>query len=146
MEAKIRHLEMIQDSVTREANNSLRVEGFTMLMLIGTVALLLWDSARTDTIPFVFGIVLILIVAFLFLLDFYFIRQSGLFKILYNQARTLPEDEIDFSMEIEKYSEELDNQYKEFPPFQLVVSGFIHICIILLLFLGMLPPQLVIAS
>ena len=146
MEGKIGHLEMIKGAIDGASSNSLRVEGFAILLLIGTVALLLRDGVRTDVIPFLFGVVLILIVAFLFLLDFYFIRQSSLFKILYNQVRLLPEDEVDFSMEVEQYSDELNEQYKEFPPFQLVASGVIHLCIILLLFFGMLPPQLVMIS
>ena len=137
---------MIQSSVTGAANNSLRTEGFAILLLIGTVALLLRDGTRTDAIPFLFGLVLILIVAFLFLLDFYFIRQSSLFKILYNKVRMCAEDEIDFSMEIERYGGELDKQYRESPPFQLIASGIIHLCIILLLFFGMLPPKLVMTN
>ena len=102
VEGKIRHLEMIQGAMRQSATDSLRIKGFAMLMLIGIVALLLRDGVRTDAIPFLFGFVLMFIVVFLFLLDFYFIHQSDLFKILYNRVRVRPEDEIDFSMGAEQ--------------------------------------------
>lgn len=143
MEAKIRHLEMIQSALNRASDNSLRIKGFAMLLLVGTLALLLRDGGSPIAIPFVFAIILILIVAFLFLLDFYFIRQSDLLTILYNRVRIQCEAKIDFSMEVDKYASELDERYKIFLPFQLVTSGIIHICIIVLLLLGMLPSYLI---
>ena len=143
MEGKIRHLEMIQGAIRQSATDSLRIKEFAMLMLIGIVALLLRDGVRTDAILFLFGFVLMFIVVFLFILDFYFIHQSDLFKILYNRVRVRPEDEIDFSMGIEKYSEELNEQYKKTLPFRLIASGFMHAGLFALLFFGVFPPRLV---
>ena len=114
-----------------------------MLLLAGTLVLLLRNDGSSIAIPFMFAIILILVVEFLFLLDFYYIRQTDLFRILYNQVRVQSEDEIDFSMEVDQLADELDEQYRRLLSFQLIASGVIHVCIIILLFLGMLPPQLV---
>ena len=81
MEAKVRHLEMIRGAISEAAGNSLRIKGFAMLLLAGTIALMLRDGASTFTIPVHLALILILIVAILGLLDFYFIRQSDLFRI-----------------------------------------------------------------
>ena len=141
MEAKIRHLEMIQGAVNRSSDNSLRIKGFAMLLLAGTLALLLRVSTDVNGIPFLFGLLLILIVWFLFLLDIYFIRQADVYKILYNRVRSVPETEVDFSMEVSQFNAELNDYYKDYLPFPLIASGVIHICIIVMLIVGMLPPQ-----
>ena len=142
MEAKIRYLEMIQSAMTGASNNSLRIKGFTMLLLAGTIALLLRngaDTADTIVIPFHLAIIIILVVGFLFLLDFYFIRQSDLFNVLYDRVRVLSEGDIDFSMEVEQYGAELDERYREFPSFPLIVSGILHLCLAVLVVVGTLP-------
>ena len=139
MEAKIRYLEMIQSAMTGASNNSLRIKGFTMLLLAGTLALLLRNGAGTIIIPFHLAIILILVIGFLFLLDFHFIRQSDLFKILYDRARVLSEGDIDFSMDVEHYGSELDEIYRDVPSFPLVASGILHLCLAVFVVVGTLP-------
>ena len=141
MEPKIRHLEMIQRAINGASDNSLRIKGFAMLLLAGTVALLMRVGEGAATIPFLFGLLLILIVWFLFFLDIYFIRQADSYRILYNQIRIAPADDVDFSMEVSQFGEELNEYYRYFLPFPLIASGVIHICIIVMLIVGMLPPQ-----
>ena len=141
MEAKIRHLEMIHGAIDSASNNSLRIKGFAMLLLAGTVALLFRFGGDAENIPFLFGLLLILIVWFLFLLDLYFIRQADMYRILYNQVRRTPAEDVDFSMEVDQLREELNDYYRYYLPFPPIASGVIHICIIVMLIVGMLPPQ-----
>ena len=112
-----------------------------MLLLAGTVALLFRFSEDADTIPFLFGLLLILIVWFLFLLDLYFIRQADVYRILYNRVRMTPAEDVDFLMDVDQLGDELNDYYKYYLPFPPIASGVIHICIIVMLIVGMLPPQ-----
>ena len=119
--------------MSRASDNSLRIKGFAMLLLAGTMALALRDSTATDVIPLPIAIVLLVIVVFLGLLDFYFIRQSDLYRILYNEVRKLADNEIDFSMETGQYSENLNRQYNERLPFLIIASFVLHLNIALVL-------------
>ena len=132
-EAKIRHLEMIQGAMNRASDNSLRVKGFAMLLLAGTMALALREGASGSVIPSPIAIVLLVIVMFLWLLDFYFIRQADLYRILYNEVRRLADDEIDFSMESGQYSEYLNSQYRERLPFLVIAAAALHFNVALIL-------------
>ncbi len=142
MESKIRYLEMIQRAIDGASNNSLRIKGFTMLLLAGTLALLLRNGASAIIIPLNLGLILILVVGFLFLLNFHFIRQSDLFKTLYDRVRVLPESEIEFSMEVEQYGSELDESYKKFTPLPLIASGILHLCLVVFVVIGTLPSMI----
>ena len=132
-EAKIRHLEMIRNAIDGASGNSLRIKGFAMLLLAGTLALVLREGTGVEIIPQPIAIVLLVIIAFLGLLDFYFIRQADLYKILYNEVRKLSGDEIDFSMEADKFSGYLNSQYNERLPFPIIASSVLHLNIALIL-------------
>ena len=132
-EAKIRHLEMIRHAIDGASGNSLRIKGFAMLLLAGTLALALREGASVGIIPQPIAIVLLIIIAFIGLLDFYFIRQADLYGILYNEVRKLSEDEIDFSMEVDRYSDYLNSEYNERLPFPIIASSVLHLNIALIL-------------
>ena len=136
MEAKIRHLEMIQSAITQATGNSLRIKGFAMLLLVGAVALLL--SGDAGTIPVYFGFVLLALVVALAILDYYFLREADLFRILYNQVKAQSENAIDFSMDTSKFIQELNAQYTEYPTLPIVATMFFYTCALLVVFLGIL--------
>ena len=141
MEAKIRHLEMIQGAVNRASDNSLRIKGFAMLLLAGTLALTLRDDV--SVIPFHIGIILLIIVSFLGLLDFYFLRQSDLYRILYNETRVQSEENIDFSMmEVEQYGSELDIFYRNNTPFPIMATAILYGSIAIIVLFGTFPSLL----
>ena len=139
MQAKIRHLEMIRNAIDGAAGNSLRIKGFAMLLLAGALALLLRDSSGGVVIPLPMAVILWLIIIILGVLDLYFIRQADLFRILYNHVQTISENDVNFSMEVEQYSDELDRQYGERPSFQLWASAFLYLNIFLIVLAGTLP-------
>ncbi|MDR1227444.1 MAG: hypothetical protein LBK55_00215 [Azoarcus sp.] len=98
MEAKLKHLEMIQAIVTRMASNSFWLKGWS-LTLVAALLGLFTEKA---------GAFYPLIAAFLccimfWVLDGFFLRQERLFRALYNDvAKKQPED-IDFSMDTRPY-------------------------------------------
>ena len=136
MEAKIRHLEMIQAAITQSTGNSLRIKGFAMLLLVGAVALLL--SGDAGAIPVYFGFVLLALVVVLWVLDHHFLREADLFRILYNQVQTQSDDTIDFSMDTAKFIQELNAKYTEHPTLPIVATMFFYLCALLVVLLGIL--------
>ncbi len=138
MEAKIRHLEMIQSAITQSTGNSLRIKGFAMLLLVGAVALLLSGDGGGSAIPVRFGLVLIGLVVVLAILDYYFLREADLFRILYNQVKAQDESAIDFSMDTSKFIQELNAQYTEHPTIPVVATMFFYSCALLVVLLGIL--------
>ncbi len=138
MEAKIRHLEMIQSAIDGASGNSLRIKGFAMLLLAGAMALLLRDGISV-AIPMPFAVILWLIIAILGVLDYHFIRQADLFRILYNEVRIRSEEDIDFSMDLAQYTDHLGLQYQESPSFQVWASVFLYFNIFLVVLAGTLP-------
>ena len=139
MEAKIRHLEMIRAAISEAAGNSLRIKVFAMLLLAGSLALTLQEG--TGELPLPLGTILILITVSLMFLDFYYVWQSDLFKMLYNEVQTRSEDDIDFLMEVDQYSRELYQRYKEVWPFPVVAAIYLYIFIMMILVIGMLPTN-----
>ena len=137
MEAKIRHLEMIRAAISEAAGNSLRIKGFAMLLLAGSLALTLREG--TGELPLPLGTILILITISLMFLDFHYIQQSDLFKILYNEVQERSEDAIDFSMEVDQYSAQLYQRYKRIWRFPVAAVVPLYTFIVVLLLYAMLP-------
>jgi hypothetical protein len=92
MDEKLKHLEFLQNVITRMASNSFLLKGWTVLLVSALFALL----AESSHIQFVY-LAYFPSVAF-WILDGYFLRQERFFKKLYDRVRTLPNSEIDFSM------------------------------------------------
>ena len=136
-EAKIRHLEMIQRAKEQAVNNSLRMRGIAMLVVSGVLVLLFRENQYSIEVRFLFVDFALLVIGFLGLLDYYFMRQSNLFNILYNRVRTQSESDIDFSMEVAQYSDELDRQLTSFP---VIAIAIIYLCIGFGLFLSVFLP------
>ena len=138
MEAKIRHLEMIQGAISQSTGNSLRIKGFAMLLLVGAVALLLSGDGGS-AIPVYFGLVLLALVVVLAILDYHFLREADMFRILYNQVQAQSDNTVDFSMDSAKYSKKLETQYTEHPPLPIVATVCFYLCGFAIVFFGTFP-------
>jgi hypothetical protein len=92
MDAKIKHLEMIQGVINRMASNSFMLKGWAVTLVAGIFALAAKD---TNKLYFIITYVPIL---FFWGLDAYYLRQERLFRKLYNKVRKQNENEIVFSM------------------------------------------------
>jgi len=93
MDNKHKHLELIQGVINRLSTNSFLLKGWSVVLISAFFAL----SASDSRAAFVF---LAYIPAIIFWgLDGFFLWQEKLFRKLYDRARMLPEEKIDFSMD-----------------------------------------------
>lgn len=99
MDAKLKHLEMIQGVVNRLAADSFRIKGWAVV-LVGALLVLVVREDRTALAAIGF-----IPVALFWSLDAYFLWQERLFRALYDHVRLLPPDEIDFSMEVSRVAD-----------------------------------------
>lgn len=99
MDAKLKHLELIQGVVNRLAAASFRIKGWAVV-LVGALLVLVVreDRAALAAIGFI-------PVALFWGLDAYFLWQERLFRALYDHVRLLPPDEIDFSMDVSRVAD-----------------------------------------
>ena len=94
MENKLIHLELIQGIISRMANDSFALKGWSVTLIAGIFAL-----ANKDTDKMYFLIAYVPILVF-WGLDTYYLLQERLFRSLYNKVRKLEESAIDFGMDI----------------------------------------------
>jgi hypothetical protein len=93
MDAKLKHLEFIQAIITRQANNSFLLRGWSVTLAAALFAIAAKD-ANTKLIAIAFYPILIF-----WILDGYFLSQERLFRALYDKIRNLPDTAIDFCMD-----------------------------------------------
>ena len=95
MEAKLKHLELIQGVVNRLASASFRMKGWSVVL----VSALLVLGAQVGSVEL--GIVALVPVLVFWGLDGYFLSQESLFRKLFNAVRKRKEEDIDFSMSVQ---------------------------------------------
>ncbi len=101
MEKKTKHLEMIQNIITRLANNSFSLKGWTVIFIAAVLGFAIKES-DPNYIP----LVLFPIFAF-WGLDGYYLRQEQLFRALYDKVRELDEQDINFEMDTSSIEKEI---------------------------------------
>ena len=101
MEQKIKHLEMIQNIITRLANNSFSLKGWTVIFIAAVLGFAIKES-DSNYIP------LVLFPTFAFWgLDGYYLRREKLFRALYDKIRKLDEQDINFEMDTSSMENEV---------------------------------------
>jgi hypothetical protein len=98
MENKCKHLEFIQNIISRMAGNLFFLRGWTITLIGALLALF----SKNNSPDYVFYFLIVLILVF-WILDGYFLSQERSYRDLYNHVRKLKEEEIDFSMDISEY-------------------------------------------
>lgn len=93
MEAKLKHLELIQGVINRLASDSSRIKGWSVI-LVAALFVLLAGEGRIDFLYIGLAPVL-----FFWGLDGYFLRQERLFRAHYDHVRGLDESAVEFSMQ-----------------------------------------------
>lgn len=78
---KIKHLEMIQNIITRMANNSFLLKGWAVTLLAGIFALV-WEKDG-----FLHYLLAYIPVFMFWFLDAYYLRQERLYRGLYDEVR-----------------------------------------------------------
>jgi hypothetical protein len=92
MQAKLKHLEMLQGIINRMAQNSFMLKGWSVLIISALFALAAKDSQGSFVYVGYFPAIIF------WILDGYFLMQERLFRRQYNKVCTLTEEQIDFSM------------------------------------------------
>jgi hypothetical protein len=100
VENKTKHLEFIQGVITRMANTSFLLKGWSITVVAGLFAL---SASGRRTSVLVLAIVLAVIFWFL---DSYFLWQERMYRALYDEVRLKPQDAIDFSMDASRFSDQ----------------------------------------
>lgn len=93
MEAKLKHLDMIQGVINRMANNSFLLKGWSVVLVSALFALAAKDSNKLYIYLAYFPTI-----AF-WVLDGYFLWQEKLYRKLYDKVRNTDDSKIDFSMD-----------------------------------------------
>ena len=97
MEQKIKHLEFIQNVITRMAANSFLFKGWCITLVSALFAL----AAKDANVKYI--IIAYIPVSVFWILDGYYLFQERLFRELYNRIRLTNENLIDFSMDTRAY-------------------------------------------
>lgn len=102
MEAKIKHLEFIQTTINRMANNSFLLKGWAITVVGGLLAF------GFDNLNYQHIFISLITLFFFWVLDGYYLHQEKLFRELYERIAKKKEDEINFSMKTERCEKDED--------------------------------------
>lgn len=92
MDKRISYLQLIQGVITRMASNSFKLKGWAVTLVAGIFVLAEKEADRVF-----FLVAYIPVIAFWFL-DSYYLLQERLYRALYDKARRIKEEEIDYSL------------------------------------------------
>ena len=130
MELKIKHLEFIQVTINRMANNSFLLKGWVVTIVGALIAFGFKDLDHR------YVLISIFVLFSFWILDGYYLYQEKRFRELYECIAKKKNDEIDFSMKTEKSEKDEDWFSCIFSPTLRVFYGglvMVHIIIILIL-------------
>ena len=99
MENKLKHLEFIQNVITRMNSNSFLIKGWTITITAALFAL----AAQGTNGKYI--LITYIVVPVFWILDGFFISQERQYRGLYKEVAQKTENEIDFNMDATKYNE-----------------------------------------
>lgn len=128
MEAKLKHLEFIQNTINRMAGNSFLLKGWAVTLVGGLLA---FSLKEMDSL---YILISLAVLTFFWLLDGYYLYQEKLFINLYNNVRQQPSEKTDFSMITEPFKKEVSWSGCSFSgTMRLFYGGLFAVHIIILL-------------
>ncbi|QGP52510.1 hypothetical protein PsalN5692_04019 (plasmid) [Piscirickettsia salmonis] len=101
MEAKLKHLEMIQGIINRMADNSFLLKGWSVTLISALFALTASSSNHILLYLAYFPCLMF------WILDGYFLWQERMYRKLYREVSRLANESIDFSMNATKYKKDV---------------------------------------
>jgi len=122
IEEKIKHLEFIQNTITRMSSNSFLLKGWSVTLVAALFALAAKESNS------VFVLIAFLPTFIFWFLDAYFLHQERLFRKLYDRIRLSQNNIEPFSMDTSNVKDEVKSFSKTL--FVPTVSTF-HVIIII---------------
>jgi hypothetical protein len=105
MENKRKHLDFIQNIISRMSSNLFFLRGWTITLVTGLFAIL----AKEENIWLLY-VVYFPIVIF-WILDGYFLSQERLFRALYDRVRLIDPKNIDFSLDTTPFKSDCRNSW-----------------------------------
>lgn len=106
MENKIKHIEIIQDTIKRMADNSFKIKGWCITIVTAIIGIAIDKSNYDLLVASLFPIILF------WYLDAFFLRQEKLFRELYDFIRMKKDsDDIDFSMDTTPFKDTVENEW-----------------------------------
>lgn len=98
MDNKIKHLEFIENVITRMNSNSFLIKGWVITLVSALFALAAKDSNR------LYALVVYVPLPMFWLMDGFFLSMERRYRSLYRFVSTLEENEINFDMATGKYN------------------------------------------
>lgn len=98
---KLKHLELIQNIVSRMGGNLFYLRGWVITLIAG-VLVLLTQISTSERVPLIF---IFLITVLFWAYDAYFLGHERMYRDLYNKVRKMSEEEIDFSMDVSEFKQ-----------------------------------------
>ncbi len=98
MESKLKHLEFIQQVITRMAANSFLLKGWTVTLVVGLFAFANIKDMNSRYILLAF-----IPAIFFWVLDGYFLQQERKYRDLYKKVSVKAANAIDFSMDVSSF-------------------------------------------
>ena len=105
MEAKLKHLELIQGVINRMAGNSFLLKGWSVTLISALFAL-----AAKDSNQFFLYLAYFPCLAF-WSLDGYFLWQERMYRKLYQEVASIDPDSINFDMNAAKFKKDVDSWF-----------------------------------
>ncbi|HDZ9392165.1 TPA: hypothetical protein RUZ63_003394 [Vibrio cholerae] len=132
MDAKLKHLEMIQGVINRMAGNSFLLKGWSVTLVSALFALAAKDANQYFIYLAYFPCVVF------WSLDGYFLWQERMYRKLYQNVTKVNEDKIDFSLNAEAFKSEVSTWLETcFSVTLRMFHGTIFGVIVLIMFINM---------
>lgn len=126
MERKLKHLDFIQNTITRMSHNSFLLKGWAVTLVGALFAL-----SQKEIDGGITFIAILLSVMF-WVLDAYYLSKEHLFRLLYDEVRVKEPNDIDFSMTpTQTNSSYTDLVVKLTSPTQMYFYGVLVLIIVL---------------
>lgn len=93
-ENKIKHLEFIQNTISRMSTNSFVIKGWCITIFAAVYTLASKDSDKS------YNLVNYIVIPLFWYLNAYFLQIERKYRVLYDKVRLLDDDKIDYSMDI----------------------------------------------
>ncbi|MCT4780658.1 MULTISPECIES: hypothetical protein [Exiguobacterium] len=103
MEEKMKHLEMIQNVITRMASNSFLLKGWTVTLVVGLLAFANVKDMNID-----FMLLPLVSALFFWVLDAFYLHEERKYVKMYERVARLNNEEINFSLNARQYETETE--------------------------------------
>jgi len=130
MDKKIKHLEFIEDVITRMNTNSFMIKGWAITLISALFALAAKDANR------LYALVAYIPLPMFWLLDAFFLAKERQYREIYDHVRDLDESKIDFSMNTKQFDRDSNTWLASaFSKTLIVFYGFLLAITLIVMFL-----------